>query len=109
MRISVFIIYYLYITESVNLDNLLIQLRSQVSPKWYLFGEAVGIQKEVLDNFAKYCSPDECIVEMFDYWLRNHTGQPTWREIANALNVIKLHELAVEIKNVYTTGMRHYS
>ena len=89
---------------NVNLDNLLIQLRAQVTPKWYQFGEAVGIQKEVLDNCAKNCSPEECIVEMFDYWLRTSKEQPTWREVAKTLNLINLKELAVDIDKVYTTG-----
>ena len=90
---------------SINLDNLLIQLRVQVTPKWYQFGEAVGIQKEVLDNCAKHCPPEECIVEMFDYWLRNCKEQPTWREVAKTLNLINLKELAAEIDRVYTTGI----
>ena len=67
---------------SVDLDKLLIQLRSHVTPRWYEFGIAAGIEKEVLDKFAKQCSPEECIVEMLDYWLRG--GEiPTWREVAN--------------------------
>ena len=65
----------------VNLDNLLIQLRPQVGPRWYQFGEAAGISKDVLDKFIKQCSPEDCIVEMLDYWLRSSSKQPTWNGI----------------------------
>ena len=73
---------------SVNLDSLLIQLRSQVTPKWYEFGEAAGVEREVLEKFAKQCFPEDCIVEMFDYWLRI-SDKPTWRDVAKI--IIKNH------------------
>ena len=89
---------------TIDLDKLLIQLRLQVSPKWYQFGEAAGIEKEVLDNYARNCSPKDCIIEVFDYWLRNHNEVPTWREVAEILKMINLHQLAFDIEQVYTTG-----
>ena len=73
-------------------------------PKWYQFGEVVGIEKEVLDYFASKCPPDECIVEMLDFWLRNHKEQVTWKEVARALKAINLQQLALDIENIYTTG-----
>ena len=89
----------------VNLDNLLVQLRSKVGPKWYQFGEAAGIQKETLDKFAEQCSPEECIVELFDYWLINSVEKPTWRDVAQVLKQISLTELGVDIERIYTTGI----
>ena len=56
------------IDKALNLDNLLIQIRDQVTPKWYQFGLAVGISKETLDEFSNF-PPEECIVEMSDLWL----------------------------------------
>ena len=88
----------------VNLDNLLIQLRAQVSPFWYHFGEAAGIETEMLDKLADNCSPQECIVEMLDYWLRRQTKLPTWRDIAKILKVINFQQLAAQIEMVYITG-----
>ena len=82
---------------SINLDNLLIQIRVQVTPKWCNFGEAVGIDKNVLDNFAKHCSPEECVVEMLDYWLRSCTKQPTWNDVAKILDAIGLPQLAFKV------------
>ena len=93
---------------SIDLDKLLIQLRPQVSPKWYQFGEVAGMDKEVLDNYAQNCAPDDCIIEVLDYWLRNYTDSeaPTWREVAEILKKINLHQLAYDIEQVYTTGMK---
>jgi hypothetical protein len=62
-----------YCSCPVNLENLLIQLRSQVTPKWYQFGLVVGIDKKVLDGYTSY-SPEVCVIEVLDQWLRNrHT------------------------------------
>ena len=55
----------------MDLDNLLINLRSEVTPKWHQFGVAVGMSEEILKKYFNY-SPEECIVEVFDYWLRNY-------------------------------------
>ena len=88
----------------VNLDNLLVQLQTQVSPKWYEFGAAAGIQNETLDKFAEECLPEECIVELFDYWLMNSVEKPTWRDVAKVLKKISLTELGLSIESVYTTG-----
>ena len=88
----------------MNLDNLLIQLRSQVTPKWHQFGLAIGIAEEALAKYSSY-PPEECMVEMLDYWLRDHqTSKPTWRDVANALREIELHQLAESILNIYETG-----
>ena len=80
----------------INLDNLLIQLRSQVTPKWYQFGLVVGIDKKVLDRYTSY-SPEVCIIEVLDQWLRNRHTNPTWRDVADALKEIELYELAEKI------------
>ena len=89
----------------MNLDNLLIQLRPQVTFKWHQFGETVGIAKEVLDCCARTCSPEDCIVEMLDYWLRNSVEKPTWKVIAEVLKAINLPQLAHDIEMVYSTGI----
>ena len=91
-----------------NLDALLVQLREQVTPKWYQFGLTAGVKEEVLDNFAKNCTPDNCIVEMLDHWLRNYKEKPTWRRVINILKAINLQQLAVDIEQVYITGTDSY-
>ena len=88
----------------VNLDNLLIQLRPQVTTKWFHFGQAAGIDKEMLESFAKQCSLEDSIMEMLDYWLRHCKEVPTWRDIAEILKKISLPKLAHDIEGVYRTG-----
>ena len=75
-----------------------------MTPKWYQIGEAVGIDKETLNKYTEY-SDDQCIIEVLDFWLRNHTGKPTWREVADNLRRIDLKRLAMDIEKVYETGM----
>ena len=87
----------------LNLDSLLIQLQVEVTPKWYEFGEAIGIEKKILDKYQQY-SPEQSIIEILDNWLRNHAGQPTWREVAEAVRKVGLQKLAFDIERVYDTG-----
>ena len=51
-------------------------------------------------------APDQCKIEMLDFWLRNRTGegQATWREVAEGLTRIHENRLANELMGVYTTG-----
>ena len=91
--------------QIINLESLLIQLKPAANDKWYQLGEALGVdKKQVLDKCIQYPS-DQGLVEVLDNWLRCHTGQPTWREIANALKKIGLQELAQDLMKVYETGM----
>ena len=85
------------------MDNLLKQIRDQVTPKWYQFGLAVGINKETLDEFSNF-PPEECIVEISDLWLRTNETTVTWRNVADALKNIGCYRLAERILKVYKTG-----
>ena len=85
------------------MDNLLVQIRQQVTPKWYQFGLAVGINKEILDEFSNF-PPEECIVEMLDLWLRTSERAITWRDVADALKQIGLYQLAERTLKSYKTG-----
>ena len=68
---------------------MLITLRGEVDPKlWYQFGLAIGIQEDILEKFIGY--PEvECMIELADYWLRNHPTKPTWSDIRDAMRSIK--------------------
>ena len=92
------------IENALNLDSLLIQLQPEVNEKWYQLGEALGIEKKTLDKYASYL-PDQNIIEVCDYWLRNHTGQPSWNEVAAALKQIGFQQLGYDIERVYETGI----
>ena len=89
--------------NSLNLDTLLIQIRGAVTSRWYQLGEALEVDKDVLDKCTNYPS-EESIVEILDQWLRNFHGRPTWRDIATALRKIGLQQLANDIEMVYETG-----
>lgn len=75
----------------MDLDNLLNQIGSEVASKWYQLGIAVGISEEMLDECSNH-TPQEAVVEVLDYWIRNH--KPSWENVAEALNEIGFHELA---------------
>ena len=93
-----------YITDKyLNLDTLLIQVRCQVTPLWHEFGVAAGMPVDTL-NKCFNCTPEERIVEVLDYWLRQ--GGKTWKDVARVLNEIHLQELAVKILKIYDTGMQ---
>ena len=89
--------------KSLSLDNLLIQLRDEVTPHWYEFGLTVGVPQEFLDKCSDH-TPYQCIVEVLDYWLMHHCGQLTWKDVAHALKKINLYQLAEKILQIYETG-----
>lgn len=82
------------------------QIRQQVTPKWYQFGLAVAINKETLDEFSNFPA-EECIVEMLDLWLRTSERAITWRDVADALKQIGLYQLAERTLKAYKTGKIH--
>ena len=47
---------------------------------------------------------DQCLIEMLDYWLRYHPGQPKRIEVAKALKEMKLYHLAGKAQQISATG-----
>jgi hypothetical protein len=88
----------------VTLNRLVVLLREKVGPKWRDFGEAVDIDEVVLDSIAKTCFPENCIVEVLDYWLKYTDEKITWRDVAYVLKSINFHELAMDVVQIYKTG-----
>ena len=88
--------------ESLNLDDLLIQLRVHITPKWHQFGTAIDVPNDLLQQYSSYPA-DERLIEVLNYWLNNHQNL-TWRDVAKVLHDIELHELAENIMDVYETG-----
>lgn len=76
-------------TAICDVSSLLHALQGQISSKWYSFGLAIGVPKQIL-NQLKHYSDEECLVEVLDYWLRNHPGKPTWNEVMEAKNSFNL-------------------
>ena len=53
---------------------------------WYTFGLELGVPVKLLQSLKRYPA-NECMVEVVDYWLRNHhcDSKPTWCELENAV------------------------
>lgn len=72
-----------------DLNCLMLTLKgSTVSLKWYSFGLALGVPKDFLENLKEHPDNNNCLVEVLDYWLRNHSSQPTWKEVMDAQKII---------------------
>ena len=99
------IIIIIFIDIALTLDSLLIQLQDKVTQKWYQFGIALGIEKDILDRCLNY-PPEQSIVEILDRWLRRDAEQ-SWGEIAKALRLISYHKLAEEIESIDETGINY--
>ena len=93
--------------DSLNLDSLLIQVQPEVTCKWYHFGQALGVDNKILDACLPY-PPEQNIIEVCDNWLRNHTGKPSWQEVAEALKRTGIQRLALDIEKVYETGIYRF-
>ena len=78
----------------LDLDTLLIKLRGKVNTQlWYQFGLTIGVPKDFLENINGY-PEEECMIEIADYWLRNHPDQPTWQDITDAVEKVQNYGLA---------------
>ena len=80
----------------LDLNNLLDQIGAEVASEWYQLGRAIGIREELLDECSNR-SPQEAVVEVLDYWIRNHNN-PSWENVAETLNEIGLYELANSLR-----------
>jgi hypothetical protein len=56
-----------------------------------------------MHGFVGYPS-DQCLIEVLDYWLRHHHGQPQWGEVAQALKEMKLYQLEEKALQISATG-----
>ena len=63
---------------------------------WYELGLEIGVPSNFLEQLKGY--PDnECLIEVADYWLRNHPDNPTWSEIESI--VYEFLPMAVNVTN----------
>ena len=91
MLIVACIKYYYFIEGALNMESLLTYLRGRVTCQWYKFGAALGVPSNMLEKFVKDAeksSEEKALAKVLEYWLKNHTTQPTWQEVANALRDI---------------------
>lgn len=76
----------------MNLNSLLLRLKSDVRSHWYLLGLAFGVPKDILEELESY-PREQRLVEVLDYWLRHYHGQPTWQEVVVAQEKVEFHQL----------------
>ena len=60
--------------------------------QWYPLGLAFGVPVDYLKDLNEY-SEKECLTEVLKYWLRNHNGQPTWKEIDEVQERFKTYSM----------------
>ena len=101
---------FIAFAESLNLNSLLIRLKDyKVTEKWHQFGEALGVEKEILDRCLNY-PPEQSIVEMLDHWLKScDLEERNWRDVAKALRQIEHNPLTEEIETIDKTGHNLYN
>ena len=81
--------------QCIDLDHLLINLQDQLNSQWYLYGLALGVPRDFLEQLKDH-SKEDCLTEVLDYWLRHHPGQPTWSEVVEAQKKLEFFNLAIK-------------
>ena len=90
-----------------DLNMMLIQVKAEVTPLWYEYGEMLGVPQEILNQLRAMDTDDyDKLVEILDVWFMKFPVRagPSWKEVALSLREIGLNELAANIMRVYTTG-----
>ena len=82
---------------------MLRHLCPQVTPSWYAFGNAVGMNEEQLKDLFNYDS-GERLQKTVEYWLRKSERNPTWKDLATILRKIQFHTLAENLMKEYANG-----
>ena len=82
-------LFFLNTEEPITLSSLLQKFKDDITSQWYQFGLELRVPKDILDQLNSY-SDEDCIVEILDYWLRHHPGNPTWQEVVEAKKQAKL-------------------
>ena len=90
----------------MNLDNLLIHLQDEVTPKWYELGVIIGVPKETLDKYSEH-PLDQCIIEVLDYWLMHYRDKLTWKDVAHAFKELNFHQLSEKVLQIHKNGCKY--
>ena len=91
--------------DLLNLDQVLIQLRP-VHSKWKEIAQALRVPVTFIEQLEEALSMDASsrMTEITDHWMRECSGKPTWRELADALKTIGEVQLAQQFMQIYETG-----
>ena len=95
---SIMINIFITAGESLDLDSLLLKIRGKISVKlWYQFGLELGVPPDFLEGLQGYPDHNECMIEVADYWLRNHPDKPTWNKVEDSLRKFEMaHVVSVD-------------
>ena len=93
--------------DLLNLDQVLIQLRP-VHSKWKEIAQALRVPITFIEQLEEAFSMDASsrMTEITDHWMRECSGKPTWRELADALKTIGEVKLAQQFMQIYETGIK---
>ena len=72
-----------------------------VCAEWRSLGLQLGVPPDQLDTIQSNCAHDpnhakQCLTNMFTWWLKS-SGDPTYENLANALNSIDRSDLALKV------------
>ena len=68
---------------------MLLKIRETIDVNlWYQFGLELGVPADFLEGLRGY-PYRECMIEVADYWLRNHPDKPTWNKVEKSLRKIE--------------------
>ncbi len=93
--------------KSLDLKSLILLL-SPISDKFKLFGSVAGISPSSLNMIVAECTtPYNAIMQVCQLWFekcRNEEVIPTWKAIAEILDLIGETKLSKEVLEVYVKG-----
>jgi len=80
--------------------QLMIELYSTVASEWWSIGTFLEISSEELSIIAEcHCSdPQKCLMAMLSVWLHRTNPEPSWPEIADAVEFIGRPDIAQVIR-----------
>ena len=96
-------IMYSSVDDVLDLESAMDKLNGKLNSQWYAFGQAIGVATEFLDKLMENCNTEEeCLAELLDHWMKHHPDQPTWNELADALEEIWDHSGLIPAQGIYT-------
>ncbi len=81
-------------------------LYSTVPDKWMDIGWYLEIEGAKLRAIQQQClnDPQKCLMAMLDVWLARPNPPPTWKAVADAVEVVGRGDVAKEIRDKYIPG-----
>ena len=94
-----------FIDDALDLESAIASLSGKLNGQWYAFGQSIGVATELLDELLESqngSTEEECLAELLNHWMKHHPDQPTWKELADALEEIGANSLPLRVQGIYT-------